>query len=375
MIIDTTVERGAMDGRPSTSWSPRHPWLLAAATLHLLLVIALWVVLRWQGERWWLATLLLLSPRWPFTLPIPVLLGWIAWRRAWGHTIVVAAAALVLAFPILGIRVNLPRRSPETPTLRLLSFNVHRNQVDPGELLHLIASEKPDIVALQDWTEANDAVFDLQSVGDGQWYRQRTGELFLASRYPIRAVMPLEFPDTPNTSKAERGAATGFAIDAPQGRMWVVNVHLASPHGALETVMNDGGAGLVANSDRRWGQSEQTLGFVETRDAPVVIAGDFNTTDDSPLFQEHWSEYPDAFSELGWGLGYTYVVTRTQIRIDHVLATPGIRLASFRLSPRIGSPHRPLLVDLELLGDGTSVATGIGGASADGSEAGCADGR
>ena len=112
-----------------------------------------------------------------------------------------------------------------------------------------------------------------------------------------------------------------------------------------------------------------------TIDAPVVIAGDFNTTDYSPLFQEHWSEYPDAFSELGWGLGYTYVVTRTQIRIDHVLATPGIRLASFRLSPRIGSPHRPLLVDLELLGDGTSVATGIGGASADGSEAGGADGR
>ncbi len=380
MIIDTSMDRQMLDADRVRRPVPfRHPFLLMASVLYLLVLVALWIVLRWQGERWWVATLLLLSPRWPFALPLPLLVGWIVWRRAWGHCVWPIAAACLLAFPILGVRANIPTAGSERPGLRLLSCNVHRQQVDAGELLALIAREKPDVVALQDWSETNDAVFAPLGGETSSWHRHREGELLVASRFPIRSIVPLEFPDMAGAPKAERGAAAGFELMTPHGPVWIVNVHFASPHSGLETFREDGGAGLTNNSDRRWGQSEQTLGFVETLRAPVIITGDFNTVDDSPLFREHWSEYTDAFSELGYGLGYTYLVTHTQIRIDHVLGNGWVRFSHFRLHPRIGSPHRPMVAEMDFLapeGQGQELAEAeIERTPADSHEAGSAGGR
>jgi vancomycin resistance protein VanJ len=347
VIIDTTVDRlvrGAQ--QPSRRWPVRHPILMAASVLYLVVLLAMWGVLHWLGDRWWVATLLLFSPRWPLVLPLPLIAAVAIWRRAWAHATWGVAALLLLAFPILGVRLNLPTHGSRSPTLRLLSLNVHRSKVDPGGLYALIAREKPDVVALQDWSEANDPVFAPDDGETSVWHRRREGELFVASRFPIGNVVPLDFPDSPIGPKFERGSAAGFELLTPDGPVWFVNVHFASPHAGLLTFTEDEGAGLINNADRRWGQSEQTLGFVEQLAGPVVIAGDFNTPDDSPMFREHWSAFTDSFGVLGFGIGYTYIVTHTQLRIDHVLGNADVHFSRFRLGSRIGSPHRPLLVEM-----------------------------
>ena len=39
--------------------------------------------------------------------------------------------------------------------------------------------------------------------------------------------------------------------------------------------------------------------------ASPILAGDFNLPVDSAIYREYWSGYRDAFSDAGWGFGYT----------------------------------------------------------------------
>jgi len=141
-------------------------------------------------------------------------------------------------------------------------------------------------------------------------------------RYPIGQVTPLDFAGSANNApKAERGAAACFELLAPAGPINLINVHLASPHSGLLTMIHDHGNALAENIQRRWSESEMLRDLVEHTPEPVLLAGDFNTTDDSPIFREHWADFTDAFAERGFGFGYTYLIDHTQLRIDHILTS------------------------------------------------------
>src|SRR6476646_8957183 len=95
--------------------------------LYVLLLVAVWLVVRFEGDRWWIATLLLYGPRWLWSLPlIPLLpLAVFGRRRSLGALL---AAALLLVFPIMNLRLpwrRLVASPPAGPTLRLLTLNTH----------------------------------------------------------------------------------------------------------------------------------------------------------------------------------------------------------------------------------------------------------
>ena len=79
---------------------------------------------------------------------------------------------------------------------------------------------------------------------------------------------------------------------------------------------------------------------------PVLVVGDFNTPPESPIFDEVWDGYTDAFSAAGWGWGYTFFGTKTMVRIDHILASRAWGVTACRVGQFIGSPHRPVIADL-----------------------------
>jgi endonuclease/exonuclease/phosphatase (EEP) superfamily protein YafD len=88
---------------------------------------------------------------------------------------------------------------------------------------------------------------------------------------------------------------------------------------------------------------------VATRPVPVLVAGDFNTTVESRIFQAYWSEgLSDAFSRVGRGLGMTKYNGWIRARIDHVLAGPRWYVRRAGVGYDLGSDHRPLIVDLVL---------------------------
>jgi endonuclease/exonuclease/phosphatase (EEP) superfamily protein YafD len=311
--------------------------LYAAATVGLCLLLYL------ASDRWWPATLLLFLPRWPWALPLAVLLPAAAWRCR--RLLWLLAPVLVLVLVgLLGL--CLPWQAswgpcPHGHDLRVLTCNVHRHDLDPAALGVLIAATDPDIVALQGWSSGP----ERRVFAQGDWHAARAGQLLLASRYPIRQVEGLDDPDfTGGDYAIARGE-----VDAPCGTVAVVTLHLSSPRDGLEEAGESHGARvetLEANSALRRRQSAKAARWLEGSTAPLLIVGDFNTPTESTIYQQYWSPYTNAFSASGFGFGTTFFTRRAGVRIDHVLTGPGWRCRRCWVGPSVGSPHHPVLADL-----------------------------
>jgi vancomycin resistance protein VanJ len=338
----TSVDEQAGPLRPRRG--SRHA-LAAGCWCYLLALLAGWLFLRAQGDRWWPATLLLVCPRWPWVVPAVGLWPAVVAARRPALALVMSAATAALVGPIVGVRLTLPSGHDEPRDIRLLTCNIHRQQVDVEQLGAFIREVRPDVVVLQDWSAAgHDALF----AGRG-WDVRRDGQLLIASRLPIGRVTPVEFAGADRGPTNDRGVATCCDLRTPAGPVRLINVHLASPHSGLLAFMGDHGQALADNADLRWRESAAMRSVVDGSNVPMLLAGDFNTTDDSPIFREDWADFTDAFTDRGLGVGYTYVNRHTQLRIDHVMFGPGWRAVRCWVGPAVGSPHRPLVADLQLL--------------------------
>ena len=340
MIIETAHGGSAWRVRERRS----HPRLSLACWGYLAFLVGVGIVMHELGDRWWPASLLLFGPRWPLACPLLLLLPWALAARNWRSAGALAGAAVALLVPVLGFRVSIPGARSERADLRLLSCNIHRQHLDAAKLAAFIAAERPDIVALQGWSDMHqEALF-----GESGWEIRRDGELLLASRFPLGDVQALEISDPdPDVPAGERGSAALYEVKLPQGAIHLVSLHLASPHAGLNSLASDRGAKLADNIERRWRESEKLGEFLERVQGTLLLAGDFNTVSESPLFRERWAGFEDAFSECGTGLGYTYLINHTQLRIDHILADASCGFVRCRVGPDVNAAHRPLVADIE----------------------------
>jgi endonuclease/exonuclease/phosphatase (EEP) superfamily protein YafD len=68
------------------------------------------------------------------------------------------------------------------------------------------------------------------------------------------------------------------------------------------------------------------------------------------LFRTVWGGYRNAFSETGFGYGWTQRVSvrglPIGIRIDHVLTRNGLKPLLCEVGPDMGSDHLPLIADV-----------------------------
>jgi endonuclease/exonuclease/phosphatase (EEP) superfamily protein YafD len=108
---------------------------------------------------------------------------------------------------------------------------------------------------------------------------------------------------------------------------WLVAIHPWDPLAPAK----------LADRDRYLAEIAQATAHL---DGPVIVAGDFNATPYTPVFQAFlkvtrtatFADFPATFPATMGPLG---------IPIDHVLVG-GIRLADLKALPSIGSDHRPL---------------------------------
>lgn len=330
----------------------RAPLTTVCCVLYVLLIMAVLIVMRWAGEKWWVATLLLFSPRWVWATPLILLLPMtLLFRRRLALPLVLVG--LTVLFTITGFRIPwrkaLPAGTPHE-TVRLFTYNLHGRQSNVALLDQLVNEAQPDIVLLQDYASSR-----MPSLVKTQgWYRDRIEGMFIASRFPLHRIENM-LPRDSAALEYQRhdwplGGAFCYAIDLPDGTIHLVNLHLASPHQQLEALRYrgpDAGAALQADSDRRTFESLTIAAQVRQIGGPFIIAGDFNTPDDSPLFRIAWHDYDDAFNTAGFGFGTTYANHHTWLRIDHVLYDPSWRCRACWVGPPLGSGHRPLVAVLE----------------------------
>lgn len=229
--------------------------------------------------------------------------------------------------------------------VRFLTCNVHRGALVGSAMAQFIQKASPDIVLMQEWTSQDqDALF-----GKGGWNLQRDGELLMASRFPI-----VGSDDLFQGRWGPAGAAVCYHIDFNGREIRLINLHLASPHGQFDDAIH-GAAGaadeMLANSAMRMDQSIlisdiARCGSGGPASAPTILAGDFNTPSDSPIFKAAWGCFNDAFTYAGWGLGSTYFTHWSSTRIDHLLADDQWQILNCWVGPRLGSPHDPVVTDL-----------------------------
>ena len=301
--------------------------------------------MRYVGDRWWLATMMLFAPRWPMLFPAGLLVALAFFLKRgllWPLFIVV----LLIAGPIMGFHASrLPRGDQQTRAdLRVLTLNTHFAGFNPSALRALIAAEQPDVVLLQEWWNTNpDYVFDGLPA-----YSTRIPDnmAILATRYPARRLTG------PAVETGVNGSIYyGYTVDLPRGPIQLYNVHLASPHNSLSEVVHGEQFGvnrLRRNADARWNEAVHLRTLATVGGDSVMLAGDFNLPADSPVFRNAFSSLTDAFPAAGLGYGWTYRTNRTDVRIDHILTGSGWSCVSCWVGPDVGSPHRPLLADYKI---------------------------
>jgi vancomycin resistance protein VanJ len=344
MVNDQSARGKAPAQLPSVSrrgrWGrlvTRGSWLYAATVLTTL------VVLRMGADRWWPATLLMFSPRWLFALPVVLFvpIAIVTRRRALWPLAMSLAAVLgpLMGFcvpwrPLVGLRLA-DRR------IRVLTCNVHFNDLHAEALSQLITQQEPDLVVLQGWMGKHKATI----FGEANWHLRRDEELCLASRYPVQRV---EVASDPLFGRGQ-GTFARYDLESPTGTIHLFNLHLASPREALQAVVDwpSEAAILQTNSDLRRSQSEVIRMWTRELNGPFLLAGDFNTPPDSTIYHQCWSHLHNGFGEAGFGWGYTYFSRRSAVRIDHQLGGPGWQCRKCRVGPNVGSPHRPVIADWE----------------------------
>jgi endonuclease/exonuclease/phosphatase family metal-dependent hydrolase len=315
--------------------------IAASSWLYLLLVLAAWALI-YVGDLWWPATLLLFGPRWLLLLPLlPFMLAALCWRRR-SLTLLLLTLVLILG-PIMGFNVPWHAVSSATPSgmrLRVLTCNMHYQRPNVSVLERLLDDSHPDIVAVQELPSHEP--FDY--FAEDQWHIQRMPGLFLASRYPIRRAERLG-----RESMKEPGSLARYEVETPVGVVTLFSLHFASPREGLYEATHHPAAGsaeLDFNSALRRRQSENLVRLADEATGLVVLLGDFNTPSESAVFRAVWVRYRDAFSSSGWGWGYTFRGAKTDVRIDHILLSPGWHCERCWVGPNVGSPHLPVLADL-----------------------------
>jgi vancomycin resistance protein VanJ len=319
------------------------PTVEVASWAYLVVLAMACLLIRIAGDRWWLATLVLLGPRWMLALPLAVLVPAAVLVRGRSPCIIVAAT-IVLLWPVLGLRIHLRpllTRPHSAPTLRIITNNGHGYHARRQALLDLVLSSHADVLSVQEWPYGNDPAAQVNP----KWNAVTDGELHVESRYPLRQLTHIL-----NLEPACAGNAAEFELETPAGPVHLISLHLLSPHTSIHAALEGdrSGPGEIEANTRIRREQAATLGMdAHFAGEDILVAGDFNMPVDSLTFHRDFGSLADAFDESGNGFGWSYRWHTTAVRIDHILAGHAWRCRRCWVGPFVGSPHRPVLADLD----------------------------
>ncbi len=331
-------------------------YVVAAVWLYAALILT-WLLLRtWLGDTlWWLALLNAFVPFLFAPLVIFLPLGLLIRRRAFW----LGAAIPTTVFLLLYGGQFAPRPNhfiEEDETFSLMTFNVWGWSQSP-ETAHVISAEGlPDIVVLQELTPEM-AEIVLAEVEEAYPYRlleTKAGHrgMGILSRYPLEA----------------RDADD---LSSPWWRMQVAEVQIGARDFTLYHCHPEGtnvlyfveaqlavSEEVMASFAARERMMEALKADIEARGQAVIVAGDFNTTDQSEAYRILTQDLREAHHAVGWGFGHTFPAYRGSyrgvpiparlMRLDMVFHTRDLMALSSRIGTAHGeSDHLPVIVKIK----------------------------
>jgi len=228
-------------------------------------------------------------------------------------------------------------------TVRILAYNIHHGEgmdevLDLERIAALIRSLDPDLVALQEIdsvTARTNGVDQASELGRltgldpyfGRFMAYDGGAygMALLSKWEVVDVVNHRLPD----GTEPRAALTATVVSPRTGeRLRLVGIH------------------FYETAEERLAQATTLEALLGTTTIPTILAGDFNSTPESPVMQrlaESWQIVDKGDDRL------TFSSFEPVREIDFVLLQPGARFEVIEerlLDEPVASDHRPVLVDL-----------------------------
>lgn len=293
-----------------------------------------------------------------------LLIGLLRRRRALLIPVVALIPTLFLADRF--VKFGREDAEPAGKGIKVLTYNLGRysaggRKVTVNEsvagIRRFLAEQDADIVCLQEFAVSDTAKLSVYLPE----YPYRAKHLFKGnryfgnltlSRYPIRSVTSLTFPDSRNLSLVTD-------IDVGGRTVRVYNCHLESYSISFTALVkrlfhkNNFTDEVVQVHEKMWEatrrRSAQVDALLQNEAAspyPSLVCGDFNDTPISYTYHRLTRSEKDSFVEAGTGFGSTYSVLWPMLRVDYILL-PQTGSAARHETVRIPwSDHYPVMTTL-----------------------------
>ncbi|MFC1505050.1 endonuclease/exonuclease/phosphatase family protein [Thermodesulfobacteriota bacterium] len=220
--------------------------------------------------------------------------------------------------------------------IKVMSYNIWSKNKNLNAATKLIKSVQPDILLLQEigpkyFEEVRESLEDL--------YTDCT--LYFDYAPQINQAIISRFPIEPLGMYRNKGRIQKVRIETPFGKVVVLNIHAFKcgwlhRHKQTATLLKED----IINEKR-----------------PIILGGDFNTSDQSQTCRMINRHLKNAHWEAGGGFGFSYpaIVVRVRgfkilrplIRIDHIYFSNQFNSSSaLTLNKSGGSDHFPVVADL-----------------------------
>jgi endonuclease/exonuclease/phosphatase (EEP) superfamily protein YafD len=256
-------------------------------------------------------------------------------------------AALVVLGPVMGFQTGWKRAFvwPDTERdIRVATLNAAGGGSVQLAVSDLMRDWGADVAVFQEcsgWLQ--DAIERLLD-----WHTHTGEGLCVASRFPVAEVLTMDRSALQFAGGA--GLVVTYVLEVEEGLVFLTNVHLETPRAGLERIragnLDEGIPVLATKSQLREIELRRARRWADRFPARQIVAGDFNTPPESPLFRTAWSDWQNTFSIMGRGFGATRMNGWIRARIDHVLADSTWKVVRAWVADDVGSDHRPVVAQL-----------------------------
>lgn len=323
--------------------SPLRRWLESMLVWYILFMIA-YLVARFVIQTDWRFVALLdnFAPYLFFPVIIGLLIALLLRARRLSGVYLLVSLIGLLWIGMALIPNQFAGASDDGKRIEIISFNLFPENTQLDEVADWISTHSPDIVALQEIPDDVSAFTELASAYDYTATLDSVTDSIVYSRYPILESEDIALDDW---------MVQRLLLDIEGSHIVFYNLHLFMPLNENETAW----LALRYDDARRDSQIKHLLELVETETLPVILAGDFNMTEWSPIYAELSSQLQDAYRNSSWGIGATFPAGASEeinatyprlFRLDYIWYSEPIEANSAIVGTNLGSDHLPLRVEL-----------------------------
>lgn len=249
-----------------------------------------------------------------------------------------------------------PVDPPSGATFSVVTFNVQGSNMELRRATDWLLQRAPELIVLQETAEGFDA--RLAPLYDAYVYEDHIdGSVRIFTRYPILAREVLVIEDKAEDRPGRY--ALRLLLNADGRELAVYAAHFSLPlkgRGEGHSDAEIGFGALRYDERRRNAQIDRLLDTLADETAPFIVAGDFNMSDASLIYDEVAGRMQDAWRGAGTGAGRTWPVAEAiglprvvypVLRIDYVWHSDELRATASIVGPAIGSDHLPVSAEFE----------------------------